>query len=252
MHAPSTPARAAAGRVTGRRTRLAAVVLTATVLLVATGCATQPGPAPTSPSASAPSATAAAEPAGIVDGAFQIGDGATVVDLYTDSSCPHCKLFDAAASDELQSRIDAGEITLRLHPINYVSAKRSDTTDFSTRTMNLLAVASDHGHTDLIPAIYSAIVEKQPDTADGAMPTTDEMIAIAEGKGLTVDAAMRAEIENGRFNEWVKKINDTATANPLPSGDSFVGVPTLIIDGSAFDIREDGTDLERLQAEFAR
>ncbi|UOE43920.1 DsbA family protein [Agromyces larvae] len=187
-------------------------------------------------------------PRGVVDDAFQTGEGAVVVDLYSDASCPHCRDFDATAAEELQARIDAGEVTYRLHPMNYVSAKRADDTDFSTRVMNLLAVASDHGQADAIPAVYSALVAAQAPTLDDPMPDDDELVDLAQGAGLEVDDEMRDEIADGVWAAWVQAVNDRAVGQPIgDTGETLSGVPTLLIDGTRFDIRADGTDLARLQ-----
>ncbi|QEO14023.1 thioredoxin domain-containing protein [Agromyces intestinalis] len=187
-------------------------------------------------------------PEGVVDDAFQTGDGQIVVDLFTDASCPHCRDFDATAGDELRARAEAGEITLRIHPVNFVSARRGDDTDFSTRVMNLLAVASDHGQGDVVPAVYSAAIAEQAPTLDDPMPDDVRLIELAGSAGLQVDDGMRDEITGGTWNAWVQDVNDRTVGQPIgDTGEVLTGVPTLLVDGVRFAITEDGTDLARLQ-----
>lgn len=171
-----------------------------------------------------------------------------MVELFTDASCPHCASLDEAIGDEIQQRIDAGEITYRHHPVNYVSAKRADDSDFSTRVANLLAVAADHGDVDLVPAIYSAAIAEQAPTLDDPMPDDDELIALAEGAGLTVDDTVREDIVGQRWRDWVQAVNDRAVGAPVgDTGVNLTGVPTLVVGDVVFEILEDGTDLLRLQ-----
>ena len=67
-----------------------------------------------------------------------VGDGAVDIQLWSDPSCPHCMSLDEAIGDQLADFVSDGTVTWTLHPMTYVSAKRGDTTDYSTRAAALL------------------------------------------------------------------------------------------------------------------
>ncbi|GAA4181385.1 DsbA family protein [Gryllotalpicola koreensis] len=187
-------------------------------------------------------------PRGVIDNAFQLGTGGVVVDLFTDASCPYCKRFDLAASHELQARIDADEITLRLHPMNYVSGKHGDATEFSTRVMNLLAAIADSGQLARVPAVYSAVLAAQPADEAAPLPDNHRLLAIAESAGAQIPDPVREAVVAGRWNSWVQQANDAAIGREIGStGVVLQYVPTVLVGGRQVGIREDGTDLQRLQ-----
>lgn len=202
---------------------LAALALTA-IALLATACTPAADPAPTT--------SADAASAGIV-----IGDGPVAVELWTDPSCPHCAVLDEAIGADLASRIQAGEVTLTIHPMTYVSAKRGDTTDYSTRAAALLFAAA--GEPDAIPALYALIQANQ--VSDAGAPTDAELIAFAAQAGVTGDVsgfAASADLATAANDVWL--------GQAVPGTDATVDhVPLLVVGGALFDVREDGTDAAR-------
>lgn len=230
------------------RSRLGKAVTAAAILTaVAAGvsaCTSAAQPAPPD----VPAADEIAVPRGVVDDAFQFGHGPVVVTVFTDASCPHCKLFDVATQQDLQARVDSGEITLRLHPMNYVSAKHGDATQFSTRVMNLLAAIADSGQLERVPAVYSGVLAAQPDDETRPLPDNAQLLTIAADNGVTVTSDLREAVEDGRWDAWVQHVNDEATGQPIgDSGVTLQYVPTVLVNNTQLEIREDGTDLQRLQ-----
>ena len=45
-----------------------------------------------------------------------VTEGAAVLDVFFDYSCPHCAEFDSLHTDEISKLLDNGEATLVLHP----------------------------------------------------------------------------------------------------------------------------------------
>jgi protein-disulfide isomerase len=195
-----------------------------------------------------PAAEQIAAPRGVIDNAFQLGTGGVVIDVFTDASCPYCKRFDLATQQDLQARVDAGQITLRLHPMNYVSGKHGDATEFSTRVMNLLAAIADSGQLARIPAVYSAVLEAQPADEETPLPDNARLLAIAGSAGAQISDSIRDAVATGRWNSWVQHVNDAAMGHEIgATGVVLQYVPTVLVDGTPFEVREDGTDLQRLQ-----
>lgn len=217
-------------------------LLVAGAAMGVSGCA-EAG-APVQPTASA---TVAAPPGGVVDDAFQLGSGPVGVTIYTDASCPHCKVFDLASYEELAQRVTAGEVTLRIAPMNFVSKMHHDASDYSTRAMNLLAAIADSGQGDRVAAVYGGLLAAQPSDASKSTPDDARLLAIARDKGVNVTAEVREAVTRGVWNAWVQQVNDRALGRPIgPSGTKLESVPTVVVQNQQFEIREDGTDASRL------
>ena len=213
---------------------LALAALVASTVFAFTACTTAPAPADTADTA--PTSLVAAD--GIV-----LGDGPIAIELWTDTSCPHCALLDEATGDDIASWVADGTITLTIHPMNYVSTKRGDTTDYSTRAANLLALTADAGELDAVLPLYTLLQANQVD-ADGA-PTDADLLEFAAEAGVTAD--LTPGVEGRTMAEWVQESNDHWLGKIVGSESAVDHVPLLVVDGETFDTREDGTDGERLR-----
>lgn len=221
------------------RARLAAL-LTVTVAstLLLTGCST-------SASSPEPPAAAIVAPAAAVEYGVVAGSGTVSVQLWTDLSCPHCRSLETVTGADIQRWVEDGDIRLTIHPLNFVSEKRGDDTDWSTRAANALAAVADAGQADRIPAFYALLQEHQVSEA-GALDD-DGILALAAQAGVTAD--IREAVESQRFADWVSASNEHWIGRTIDGTAQVVqGVPILVVDGQVFEIRGDGTDGARLQA----
>lgn len=230
-----------------RHRRTPVALLTAALLAGAgalSGCgATAEPPASTAPGATTPAVTT---PAHVEGYGIATGDGPVDVALWTDLSCPYCALLEAETGDVLADAVAAGDITLTIHLLNFVSAKRGDDTDWSTRAANALAAAADAGQTDAVPALYALLQRHQ--VSDAGAPTDDDILALAAEAGVTADIA--DAVHTQRFAGWVGASNDHWIGRTIAGTDQVVqGVPILVVDGAVFEIRE--TNAERLSAAIA-
>lgn len=212
---------------------LALVALVAASVFAFTACTAK---APETAALPAESSLVAAD--GIV-----LGDGPIAMELWTDLSCPHCALLDEAAGEDIAEWVDDGTVTLTVHPMNYVSEKRGDTTDYSTRAANLLALTADAGELDTVLPLYALLQANQVD-ADGA-PTDDALLDFAAEAGVEADLA--DGVEGQTMGTWVQESNDHWLGEVVGSDTAVDHVPLLVVDGTTFEIREDGTDGERLR-----
>lgn len=152
-------------------------------------------------------------------------------------------VFDAATGDEIAARLDAGELTLTLHPMTYVSEKRGDTTDYSTRSAALLFAAADAGEVDAVWPLYRLIQENQVD-ADGA-PTDEDLLALAAEAGVTAD--LSDALASDSYLDLAREANDHWLGREIPgTGQTLQFVPSVAVGSVFFEVREDGTDLSRL------
>ncbi len=218
-------------------------LLTAVVAgsLLLAGCAVG-APADDTAASASPSVVA---PGNSTEFGLPAGTGPVSIALWTDLACPHCQTLEEAMGADLQQWVADGDVTLTIHPLNFVSAKRGDATGWSTRAANALAAVADAGEADRLPAFYALLQEHQV-TGDGAL-SDDEIIALAAEAG--VEADISDAVTSQRFGGWVSASNDHWLDRTISGTEQVVqGVPILVIDGAVFEIRGDGTDAARIRA----
>ena len=175
-----------------------------------------------------------------------VGDGAVDIQLWSDPSCPHCMSLDEAIGDQLADFVSDGTVTWTLHPMTYVSAKRGDTTDYSTRAAALLFGVAAAGETDAIAPLYGLIQRNQV-TAEHS-PSDEELLGYAADAGATADLSTAITDDAS----LASAANDAWLGAPIPGTDQVVDhVPLLVIDGTVFEVHEDGTDAARFAAAVA-
>lgn len=218
------------------RSPRALVAAAAALLVLLTGCQSSPTATPTPVS---PAVPAAADGYGISS-----GTGPVDIQLWTDLSCPYCMRLEAETGELLTQWIEDDVATLTIHPLNFVSAKRGDDTDWSTRAANALAATADAGQGDRLAAFYATLQEHQ--VSDAGAPTDDDILAFAAEAGVTADIS--GAVTSLRFGEWVTASTEHWLGRTIDGTERVVdGVPILVVDGAVFEITEDGTNAERLR-----
>lgn len=221
------------------RQRLLPFAVVAAALVALTGCTAAAPDAATPPAATATTLS--------VDEGLVTGDGPVSVELWTDLSCPYCAVLEETTGDDLEAWVADGTITLALHPMNYVSTKRGDTTDYSTRAANLLALTAQAGETEALLPLYALLQANQVDAA-GA-PTDADLRDYAREAGVAAD--LTAGVEGQTMAEWVQESNDRWLSAVVGSDTPVDHVPLLVVDGETFEIRGDGSDAARLREAVA-
>lgn len=217
-----------------RSTRLTAAVALGALVVgsLLTGCAaTEP-----SPSASpTQSQRAAAAPAGADGYGLPAGSGPVRIELWTDLSCPYCRMLEEASGDVISEAVASGTATLVIHPLNFVSAKHGDQTQWSTRAAGALAAALDAGNGDALPAFY-ALLQHNQTLADGeSHPTDDDIVTYATKAGVTTDLSDAVKAQP--FAAWVQASNDYWMGRTIEGTTQVVkGVPVLVIGGTVVDL----------------
>lgn len=227
-------------RSTNRTRRAGLLGLIGATALVLAGCAAVSADPATSDSASA-------EPTSVyVDQGIRIGDGPVEVILYGDTSCPYCAALEADAGDALHEHIEAGEITVVLHPMSYVAAKHGDETDYSARSAALLFAAADAGEEEHVLALYDLMLENQPE-GDETAPTDEDLLSYVAAVGIETD--LSDALETDEYFDLAAEANNYWLGRDIPgTGEQLQYVPTVAVDGTLFEMRGDGTDLDRLQS----
>ena len=226
------------------------VLAAAAVALLTTGCAAQ-APSPSDEAGASASTLAVVAPAGADGYGLPAGTGAVEIQLFTDLSCPYCRMLEEATGDVLSEAVAAGTATLTIHPLNFVSAKHGDDTAWSTRAANALAAALDAGQGDRIPAFYALLQENQTTTDGTTHPSDADILALAQQAGITAD--LSDAVASQRFGAWVQASNDHWLGSTIAGTEKVVsGVPVLVIDGKVVALDGEATDVaQRVQAAIA-
>ncbi|MFD1505450.1 disulfide bond formation protein DsbA [Georgenia yuyongxinii] len=150
-------------------------------------------------------------------------EGAPVIDVYLDFTCPHCATFEEVNGEAIDELVAAGEATVVYHPMPWLS--EPDWTNFSARATNAVAVVADQA-----PEAYNAFQRGLFELFAGAAGTepTDEQIATT-----AVEAGVPQEVADTftdrEFIEW------GVAAREQFQKDGYRGTPTVLIDGKEFE-----------------
>lgn len=185
------------------------IVLTAALLVLTAGCASL---------SLAPSASVTAVPLSgtiaavdFTNGYITLGSGDTIVDSYFDLMCPYCAEFEMANGDYLAELVDAGTITLRLHPMVFLD-RLSMGTEYSTRATNALIGVAVASPETTLPYLHLLLKNKPEENSTGL--TDDQLAAYAaqatpEG---TMTIALDQVLRDRPYAAWAASFTASAMA----------------------------------------
>ncbi|MPV38455.1 DsbA family protein [Georgenia subflava] len=155
-------------------------------------------------------------------------DGAPVLDVYLDFSCPHCGTFEEVNAEDINEVVSAGEATVVYHPVAILD-RTGNWSGFSGRAAQAAAVVADQApeaYNDFQSALFELIAN-----ATSAEPTDEEIAAAAVEAGVPQEVAdtLTVPLEERPFTEWVQ-----ATTQQF-SRDGYSGTPTVMIDGDTIE-----------------
>lgn len=196
--------------------------------------------------ASSPSATPTTDlnpsaPATVVDPAgadgygLPAGDGPAQIHLWTDLSCPYCRMLEEITGSAITDAVASGKATLTIHPLNFVSTAHQDATQWSTRAANALAAVLDAGEADKIPAFYALLQHNQTLSDGTSHPSDADILEIAKHVGITADIS--DAVATQRFGVWVAASNEHWLGTTIDGTTHVInGVPVLVIDGTIMEL----------------
>lgn len=163
-------------------------------------------------------------------GAIVVGEGADEVDLWMDFYCPHCQDFEDQYGPTMSELVDAGAITLRVHPVALASLNAASGTEFSARAASAMYCVADEGG----QAAYDFMAAVAATHPTGQGLSNDELAQFAADAGAPGAAEC---IEDETYTDFVK-----SQAQELPeSPEGSAGTPTLIVNGEYVQITGDIT-----------
>lgn len=164
-------------------------------------------------SESGSSESVASEPVAtlLADG-ISYGEAGPVVEVYLDFFCDQCGELESSVGDAMAELVGAGEMTLVLRPVKFVSP-------FSGRAAAAMSCTVDSGHS---LAYQSAVF------AEGGILPRERLVAIAAEVGID-DPGFAECVQAGETRDFVTATTDAARDRGV------VGVPALVIDGEPVD-----------------
>ncbi|MFT4052682.1 MAG: thioredoxin domain-containing protein [Microbacterium sp.] len=163
-------------------------------------------------------------------GAIVVGTGSNTLDTYIDFMCPICNSFEQTYGDTIVEQIEAGTITLNIHPISILD-NYSSGTEYSTRAASAMYCVAE-AEPDAALSFMQAMYDNQPDENSTGL-TDEEIIEIAEGVGA---GAASDCITAGTYMDFVTSLTPDT---PLADGATSIGTPTVVLNGTVLTLSGD-------------
>lgn len=144
-------------------------------------------------------------------GAISFGDGDDELDVYLDFMCPFCNTFEQTYGDTIDEQIEAGTLTLNVHPVTILD-RLSQGTAYSTRAANAMYCVAETTPESAMQ-FMRMMFENQP--AENSSGLTDEqIIGIANDVGAGDVADCVTEQTYKTFVTAKGQLPDGATGTP--------------------------------------
>ncbi|WP_228266703.1 DsbA family protein [Ornithinimicrobium ciconiae] len=154
------------------------------------------------------------------------------VSLYVDFQCPHCLTFEHTNMPFLSEQVEAGTITVAVHPVALMD-NASQGTQFSSRAANAAACVATHQPGTFLD-VTQGLFDLQQAAAQGSV--NDDVLTQAVSEAGADSSDTRACILDREYDGWVRDATDRALADPDLAGPSGrFGTPTVLIEGERFD-----------------
>ncbi|RPE78171.1 MULTISPECIES: thioredoxin domain-containing protein [unclassified Frondihabitans] len=155
--------------------------------------------------------------------------------LYGDFLCPNCGAFERQNGSYIKGLVKSGGATIEYHPVAILD-RASMGTDYSTRAANAAAAVANYSP-DSYFAFNEALFAAQP--AENSEGLSDARLKSVAGDVTGIDNLKSIEkaIDNREFAGWVADATSRAGDNAMQGSDlkKFVGTPTVIVNGKAWD-----------------
>jgi len=131
-----------------------------------------------------------------------VNDGAKVLDVFFDYSCHFCVAFETLHADEITDLVNAGTVTLVLHPCKILGM------DWTDMVMNAqgLVLDEDPEHALEFHNTASALFTKIYNAQDTSMMTADNLVAAATEAGVSQEVSTKFAdaIKANTYGAWTE------------------------------------------------
>lgn len=152
--------------------------------------------------------------------------------IYVDYLSPGSATFQKANAQQLARLISDEAVTVAYHPVATMTSK-SNGTRYSLRAAAAAACVASYAPNNFYAYNYELFAQ-QPDVDSDGMTDSDLAdLAIALGAGSA--DSLRACIDNGTYEPWVKTVTEKATNESLPGTEKTLAeIPTVLVNGTAY------------------
>ncbi len=177
--------------------------------------------------------TPAAETTQPVEPSPEATDAAAVeIDVYVDYLSPGARDWQIANGDQLASWLSQGAATLSYHPVSMLTAK-SNGTKYSLRAAGAAACVATYSPEKFFTYNQELLMRQPAVDSDGF--SDEELADIAQATGVNTPRLVRACIEDGAYQSWVKETTEDAVAGiPGADGLALTGTPMIVVNGQAY------------------
>ncbi|TPW70157.1 thioredoxin domain-containing protein [Schumannella sp. 10F1B-5-1] len=163
---------------------------------------------------------------------FPANDGLAHIVTYVDWSCPACKSFESAYSEQIDQIVAAGQATLEVHPIAILDHLYSGSR-YSSRSANAAACIANFAP-EKFAAAQTAMFDAQPESETGPGLSNAEIKKIVNNAGADSDA-INTCIDSEQFKKWVTAATQRATSDADLQGSNGFSTPTVVVNGQRWD-----------------
>lgn len=163
-------------------------------------------------------------------GGVVFGDGPVEVALWEDFQCPGCKAFEEAYGELLKERVEAGDVTMTVHPLSFLDNNLGNTS--STLAANAFGCSTDAGEQQALD-FHLTVYANQPAEVPGQEAwSADDLIGWGNDVGIE-GAEWESCVNDQPYAGWVEQV-------AASQGDAGItSTPTVFIDGEEFEIGQD-------------
>jgi protein-disulfide isomerase len=163
-------------------------------------------------------------------GGVVFGDGPVEIDLWEDFQCPGCKAFEETYGELLKERVDAGDVTMTVHPLSFLDNNLGNTS--STLAANAFGCATDAGEQQALD-FHLTVYANQPAEVPGQEAwSADDLIGWGNDVGIE-GTEWESCVNDQPYAGWVEQVAAT-------QGDAGItSTPTVFIDGEEFELGQD-------------
>ena len=161
--------------------------------------------------------------------------GLPVVDIYEDFQCPICQQFEGLNGEYINSLITEKKAVVKFHALSFIGPE-------SVRAANAAACANDENKfVDFHLGLYA----NQPAAENSGVWTSDRIIAIAEGSGITSES-FKSCVKDMKYEGWVGKVAEAGSKSGVNS------TPTVFVNGKEIDRNTEYFSADKFKAAVER
>ena len=163
-------------------------------------------------------------------GGVVFGDGPVDLTLWEDFQCPGCKAFEEANSELVKQRVDAGDITVTIHPLSFLDTNLGNSS--SVAAANAFGCAADVGEQEALD-FHQTVYANQPTESPGQEAwTTEDLIGWGNDVGIE-GGEWESCVTDQTYAGWVEQVAKSQGAAGITT------TPTIFIDGKEFTPGDD-------------